>query len=302
MPTPPDDDVPTTGAPPSDEPENISTPPRTLASEDQRDYDVEKSIDIAPDEVAAQATLTAIPDDPAPVDDPEVEYEVHTLDPLDSEEAWKEKEVVSVGVDAASAGSVKRSGATQVPTREDELQDPIEAAELANASAVRTVSENPMTGDLVEGVVPDGVVQEPAVGPPPIHANSTQDQHDLRVAYEDFINHNAEAFAAEAKARFIDAALKGEDVHVASGLAPDDDREGVGGDGMGDSDIAPETAIAFAEDEGLVPYSEWNHDALADECRKRGLKVSGTNDELVARLEEDDAQDVAPEVDPEAEE
>lgn len=42
--------------------------------------------------------------------------------------------------------------------------------------------------------------------------------------------------------------------------------------------------------EDVPPYEDWTVKELQDECRARGLTVSGTKAELVSRLEEDDEQ------------
>ncbi len=48
----------------------------------------------------------------------------------------------------------------------------------------------------------------------------------------------------------------------------------------------PEGGVAEAE---YSDYSEWTKDLLSEELEKRGLAKSGTKDELIARLQEDDA-------------
>lgn len=40
----------------------------------------------------------------------------------------------------------------------------------------------------------------------------------------------------------------------------------------------------------VPPYDEWSNSDLKEECRKRGLPVSGNHDALVERLTEDDAE------------
>ena len=45
------------------------------------------------------------------------------------------------------------------------------------------------------------------------------------------------------------------------------------------------------EEGEVTPYSEWTKQELQDECESRGLAKSGTKDELIARLEEDDAEE-----------
>jgi len=44
-------------------------------------------------------------------------------------------------------------------------------------------------------------------------------------------------------------------------------------------------------DDDVPPYGEWTVVDLSDECESRGLKKSGNKDELVARLEANDAED-----------
>jgi len=43
------------------------------------------------------------------------------------------------------------------------------------------------------------------------------------------------------------------------------------------------------EDEEIPPYWEWSKSELVEELKARGLDTSGRKEELVARLEEDDA-------------
>lgn len=47
-------------------------------------------------------------------------------------------------------------------------------------------------------------------------------------------------------------------------------------------------APSFAEVEDVPPYDEWSNKDLKEECRVRGLIVSGNHDELVKRLMDDD--------------
>jgi len=56
----------------------------------------------------------------------------------------------------------------------------------------------------------------------------------------------------------------------------------------GDIPLTDQESPESTEDE-IPPYSEWHKDDLKEECRSRGLAVSGTVAELVARLEEYDA-------------
>ena len=65
--------------------------------------------------------------------------------------------------------------------------------------------------------------------------------------------------------------------------------EPVSGDVAGDDD-GPDGDDGDDDDE-LVDYSEMTKEQLADELEQRGLPKSGTKDELIARLEEDDQED-----------
>lgn len=53
-------------------------------------------------------------------------------------------------------------------------------------------------------------------------------------------------------------------------------------------DSAPVTQDSN-EDEEIPPYWEWSKSELVEELKARGLDTSGRKEELVARLEEDDA-------------
>lgn len=44
------------------------------------------------------------------------------------------------------------------------------------------------------------------------------------------------------------------------------------------------------EEEEIPPYEEWSVEHLRDECRQRGLIVSGNKSDLVTRLETDDIE------------
>lgn len=49
------------------------------------------------------------------------------------------------------------------------------------------------------------------------------------------------------------------------------------------------TAVDAPQEEVVEGYSLWTNDELREELKARDLKVSGNKDELVARLEQDDA-------------
>lgn len=128
-----------------------------------------------------------------------------------------------------------------------------------------------------------GVIPPPPGTPEPITPATKGSAKNDRILYENFVNEGAARFALEAHAAYIDATLQGGTVELVTSL-PDEAEDTHG--------IADATAAAFAADEGLVPYEDWSADELADECRNRGLKVSGKKDELIERLIANDTADV----------
>lgn len=55
-------------------------------------------------------------------------------------------------------------------------------------------------------------------------------------------------------------------------------------------DAQAQDEVESVEDETTAsPYAEWTKDQLSDELQERGLPHSGNKDELIARLDESDA-------------
>lgn len=149
------------------------------------------------------AVLEPIPPSPIEEDPPSAEFEVVPLDPLDSEEAWKEKNRVP-------------SGEAQQPTRYGTVHQPQSADQRAAIYADaggQAVTRNP-DGTLTRGIGPNAVIIEPADAPPPVNPLSTQSEQQRRVLYEDLINSEAEAFAADARRQFLNARLGGHDIEI----------------------------------------------------------------------------------------
>lgn len=55
-----------------------------------------------------------------------------------------------------------------------------------------------------------------------------------------------------------------------------------------DVNLDDEFVVDSDEEEGTAPYSEWTVDDLKAELKARDLTVSGSKEQLVERLEEDD--------------
>lgn len=116
-----------------------------------------------------------------------------------------------------------------------------------------------------------------------------------------------EAYVAERPWLRIDAELSGfdlsdetdfsvdEDEDEGSGENPDGFESEDGEDGSeGDADDADEDE-SDEEDEGegdedeVAPYAEWDYQELKTEAKRRELSASGSKEQLVERLEQDDA-------------
>lgn len=88
--------------------------------------------------------------------------------------------------------------------------------------------------------------------------------------------------------RWDEAELRG--VKVAQGEAVGESEGDPGAPGPTDPSSGAVGASTGSGDEEDAPYSEWTNDELKAELKVRNLKVGGTHDELVARLEADDEE------------
>lgn len=106
-----------------------------------------------------------------------------------------------------------------------------------------------------------------------------------------------------------DAELSGYDLSDETDFAVDDEQDADSGQtpdgfvpsGTGDDAASGEDAgeddedDSDEEDEGdeeeVAPYAEWEYQALKDEAGNRGLSKSGSKEQLIERLEQDDASE-----------
>lgn len=76
--------------------------------------------------------------------------------------------------------------------------------------------------DLPEPLPEDEAADQVDVGPPPVTPSSTPEaaedrigfENAVRIGFENAVNEGAERFAVEAKAAYIDAKLKGQDIEI----------------------------------------------------------------------------------------
>lgn len=203
---------------------------------------------VGDDEVLGEATLNPASPDPEPEQRvPDAVFDVTPLDPLDSEEAWKEKEKVATGVEDKGQGDI-RDGSSFRPTPIP--QDPIAAQQMANNAGTIPTSELP-DGSIAHGYAPNGVVIEPANAPAPVNPQSDAQTHQQRVMYEEFINKEAEAFVESARIAFIEAKLGGADVEltITGGDAGSDDDTNLSSDIPADRNQDPDFGFAGPDDD-----------------------------------------------------
>lgn len=84
-----------------------------------------------------------------------------------------------------------------------------------------------------------------------------------------------------------DEVKSAEDQDTEVGPIYPDDPSPNGGEVQAGTEVTAGTTETTTEEEG--GYETWSNDELSAECESRGLAKSGTKAELVARLEEDDA-------------
>lgn len=114
-----------------------------------------------------------------------------------------------------------------------------------------------------------------------------------------------EAYVAERPWLRTDAELSGFDLSDETDFSVDSENEdgedpdgfdnGEDGDdsATGDDDISDDEDDESGEDDGdedeVAPYAEWEYAALKEEAGNRGLQKSGSKEQLIERLEQDDA-------------
>lgn len=139
--------------------------------------------------------------------------------------------------------------------------------EAAGTEVARVASD----GTLLD--VPAAALADP--GPDPITPGSSQEAYHNRVAYENLVNTQLEHWLEQNRGAILDTFLAGGTVEL-NHSRPDADEEELG---------------LPVEVEVDRPYSDWTNAELSEECANRGLAKSGTNAELIERLEADDKQD-----------
>lgn len=191
--------------------------PDSPAHEHVKDQLGDMREDVGKDEVLSQAVLTPVDMEPSPPERaPDVTYEAEPLNPLDSEEAWKEQELVATGVEAGKGKPA--DGGPVLPAQA--AQTAIDHAELANASANRPVSD--IDGRLTEGISVNSVIVTPDNAPPPINPLTDTDSAQKRIHYENLVNSEAETFGQVARNAYIDAALAGKKVKIVEDTGDED--------------------------------------------------------------------------------
>lgn len=107
--------------------------------------------------------------------------------------------------------------------------------------------------------------------PAPVNPNSTPEQVRDRVAFENSVNEAVEAHLASWREAVTLAFLDGHSVEL----------------------IVHEADEPEADADEVKPYAAWTKAELEEECETRGLAKSGTKDELILRLSNEDAEAAA---------
>lgn len=109
-----------------------------------------------------------------------------------------------------------------------------------------------------------------------------------------------EAYVAERPWLRVDAELSGFDLSDETDFSVDEDEDdenpdgfesedGEGGDADSDEDESDEEDEGEGDEDEVAPYAEWEYAALKEEAGNRGLSKSGSKEQLIERLEQDDA-------------
>lgn len=111
-----------------------------------------------------------------------------------------------------------------------------------------------------------------------------------------------EAYVAERPWLRVDAELSGFDLSdetdfsVDGGVDEGDEKpdgfepkDGEGGDADPDEDESDEENEGEGDEDEVAPYAEWDYQELKTEAKRRELSASGSKEQLIERLEQDDA-------------
>ncbi len=109
-----------------------------------------------------------------------------------------------------------------------------------------------------------------------------------------------EAYVAERPWLRVDAELSGFDLSDETDFSVDGDEgegdekpdgfeDGEGGDADSDEDESDEENEGEGDEDEVAPYAEWDYQELKTEAKRRDLSASGSKEQLIERLEQDDA-------------
>jgi len=119
-----------------------------------------------------------------------------------------------------------------------------------------------------------------------------------RIDFSKPLSEEDEAYVAERPWLRVDAELSGFDISDETDFSleeEDGDDENPDGFEDGDGDEDADESEDESEDEGdgetdeVAPYAEWEYQALKEEAGNRGLAKTGSKEQLIERLEQDDA-------------
>lgn len=111
-----------------------------------------------------------------------------------------------------------------------------------------------------------------------------------------------EAYVAERPWLRVDAELSGFDLSDETDFSVDGNEEeggenpdgfesedGEGGDADSEEDESDEENEGEGDEDEVAPYAEWDYQELKTEAKRRELSASGSKEQLIERLEQDDA-------------
>lgn len=119
------------------------------------------------------------------------------------------------------------------------------------------------------------------------------------------LSEDDEAYVAERPWLRTDAELSGFDLSDETDFSVDEDDEdgedpegfesedgdesATGDDAEAEDDESDEEDEGEGDEDEVAPYAEWEYAALKEEAGTRGLSKSGSKEQLIERLEQDDA-------------